>query len=92
MRKVKPSNFLADIKGQLVRIEWRNPDDDWYFFTIQGYEAPLVLLKGEDDPITKCKHQGDSFYVNISEIRQIEVFRPDSFSDLEERKTNEPTH
>jgi hypothetical protein len=57
---------VRDLIGKPVRIEWRRPEDDWPTFTVLGYEAPMIHLRGRDDG--QWKHAHDSFWVHISEI------------------------
>jgi len=60
---------MRDLIGKPVRIEWRRPEDDWPTFTVLAYDPPMLHLQGRDDG--EWKHEGDTFWVNVSEIVSI---------------------
>lgn len=60
---------MRDLIGKPVRIEWQRMEDDWPTFTVLAYDPPMLHLQGRDDG--ECKHEGDTFWVNVSEIVSI---------------------
>jgi hypothetical protein len=54
-----------------VVIKWINPNDDWAYFRLIGFEEGRVWLRGMDSP-DGCLHDGDMFDVDPSEIRTCE--------------------
>jgi hypothetical protein len=60
------------VKRELVKITWRNPEDDWHWFWLLALKPGWVKLQGADDP-DGCKHDGDIFWVSKDEIHRLEV-------------------
>jgi hypothetical protein len=58
-------------KPQLVKISWRDTSHDWPWFYLLGTRGKFVHLKGADYPDGSVKHQGNSFWVHFSEIKEM---------------------
>jgi hypothetical protein len=52
---------IPQLKRIPVRIEWKNPADDWPTFWLIGKVDNQIVLQGRDDG--KHKHDGDIFTV-----------------------------
>lgn len=59
-------------KAKLVRITWRNPNDDWHWFWLLEEYGDSLYLQGADDPEDGSKHDGDCFWAYRFEILRIE--------------------
>lgn len=66
---------IKALKGHLVRVTWFDPADDWPYFVVLKTKKSkrLIKLKGADFPDGSVKHQGDTFWTPLHEIRSIEV-------------------
>jgi hypothetical protein len=57
---------------KLVRIEWRDPENDWPWFWLLELRGEWVYLQGANYPDGSCKHDGNRFWVHHSEIKLME--------------------
>ncbi len=56
-----------------VKIRWVDPFNDWPNFYLVCRQGRRVLLKGRDWPEQNAKHEGDSFWVWLDEIKSVEL-------------------
>lgn len=68
---------LRSLKGKRVRIEWKNPNDDWPYFRLVSIDArdSTIKLRGISymDGGHLCRHDGDEFWADWSSVRSIEA-------------------
>ena len=61
------------LEGKRVKIEWKDPIHDWYYFRVLCVDGKRVQLQGMDCPDGSEKHAGDVFFTNMSEIKSMVV-------------------
>lgn len=59
--------------GHDVRIEWRDPDDNWRYFFVVSENRSLARLRGIDDPETGNRHAGNEFDAKWSDVISIAI-------------------
>ena len=74
---------------QLVRIRWRNADDDWEWFWLLGERSGPIgrefYLRGAPDPESGAPHDGDEFWACVREIEWMKRSRGPSSAELDQR-------
>lgn len=68
-----PDSYLMDFfirnVGKAIVIDWKNPEDNWFYFRIlEIRNKDEILIKGMDEP-GGSKHKGDEFWVSISDVK-----------------------
>ena len=68
---------LRTMKGKLVEISWRKPEDDWPYFLLLEVSAKdsTIKLRGMDFPDGSAKHEGDEFWADWRDVTNIELAR-----------------
>ena len=67
---------LRTMKGKFVRIDWRNPYNDWPYFRLLevSQKDSTIKVRGMDYPLEfgGHKHDGDAFYADWGDVKAIE--------------------
>lgn len=73
MKPDEAKNLLT-MKGNPVKIDWRNPEDDWPYFRLLevSMEDSAIKLRGMDFPDGSAKHDGDEFWADWRDVMNIE--------------------
>ena len=64
---------LSAMKGGLVEISWRNPEDDWPYFRLLevSEKDSTIKLRGADFPDGSAIHNGDEFWADWRDVTNI---------------------
>ena len=65
---------LRELKGKFVQIKWRDPADDWPYYRLLEIRSRtgLIKVRGMDFPDGSAKHDGDEFWAEWADVREIE--------------------
>lgn len=65
---------MRELKGKFVQIRWRDPADDWPYYRLLEIRSrsSTIKLRGIDFPDGSAKHDGDEFWADWSDVRDIE--------------------
>lgn len=65
---------LRELKGKFVQIRWRDLADDWPYYLLLDVDAKAstIKLRGMDFPDGSAKHDGDEFWADWADVRDIE--------------------
>jgi hypothetical protein len=65
---------LLTMKGKLVEITWRKPEDDWPYFRLLEVSAKdsTIKLRGMNFPDGSAQHDGDEFWADWRDVMSIE--------------------
>ena len=65
---------LRELKGKYVQIKWRDPAHDWPYYRLLEIRSRTgtIKLRGMDFPNGSAKHDGDVFWADWSDVRDIE--------------------
>lgn len=84
-----PKPEEAGQEPQLVRIKWRNPNDDWEWFHLLGERSGDLgrefYLRGADDPVCGASHDGDAFWARSDEIEWMKRSRAAASAEFDQR-------
>ena len=64
---------LRELRRRYVRVEWRSSTHDWPYFRLLAVDprSATIKLQGMDYPDGRYKHDGDVFWCDWRDVREI---------------------
>lgn len=68
-----PKAEIPETTAELVEITWHDPNSDWPWFRLLETKGEWLKLQGADYPDGSAQHEGDTFLVHRSQIKEMKV-------------------